>query len=293
MSTTVWFLRSAYLSERISATDRFVALVASAAHDVAHPGKNNMFLVKTMAPLAVRYNDKSVLENMHAALTFETMLQDSECDWFSLLRESGEVAAGTADNPAAAAEPAGASSQRRTSGTSLSNLQQYLRKGIISLVLATDMVKHSQHVKALVDFVVEVSSEDGDTCSLLGKQKALERTLFLLETVLHASDISNPCKPWQMSLAWTKRLLTEFWAQGDEERKIGLEISPLCDRESGQKAVPKGQIGFISFVVQPLYKPIVEFIPEAREALDLLDRNKACWEEKEQEETPFEDIFPD
>merc|ERR1712232_143647 len=229
--------------------------------------------------MGVRYNDRSVLENMHVALTFETMQQDDECDWFSLL--SGSTA-----------EPA--SSASREKGTGLSKLQQYVRKGIISLVLATDMAKHSQHVQALNAFVADESDYTHDhppSPAAHDKQKALERTLFLLETVLHASDISNPCKPRRISLGWTKRMLTEFWAQGDEERELGLDISPLCDREPGQKDVPKGQIGFINFVVLPLYKPIAEFIQEAQTALENLQLNKAFWEEKDQDQTPFEEIL--
>ena len=39
-------------------------------------GRNNLFHTKTMSPLAITYNDKSVLENMHVASAFEVMQQD-------------------------------------------------------------------------------------------------------------------------------------------------------------------------------------------------------------------------
>lgn len=38
-----------------------------------HLGVTNAFLVDTHHPLAITYNDKSVLENMHAATTFSVM----------------------------------------------------------------------------------------------------------------------------------------------------------------------------------------------------------------------------
>ena len=43
----------------------------AAIHDVGQPGVNNVFYVKTRHPVAIRYNDKSVLENMHLAITYE------------------------------------------------------------------------------------------------------------------------------------------------------------------------------------------------------------------------------
>lgn len=43
-------------------------LIAAIGHDIGHPGVNNMFLVKSKAPLASLYNDKSVLESYHAAV---------------------------------------------------------------------------------------------------------------------------------------------------------------------------------------------------------------------------------
>ncbi len=46
---------------------RFAILVAALAHDIGHPGVNNHFLVTTEHPLARTYNDRAVLENMHAA----------------------------------------------------------------------------------------------------------------------------------------------------------------------------------------------------------------------------------
>ena len=45
-------------------------LVAPACHDVNHPGLNNIYLVNTSHTYALRYNDKSVLENHHASQCF-------------------------------------------------------------------------------------------------------------------------------------------------------------------------------------------------------------------------------
>ncbi|KAF4672475.1 Calcium/calmodulin-dependent 3',5'-cyclic nucleotide phosphodiesterase 1B [Perkinsus chesapeaki] len=54
-------------------------IIACLCHDVGHFGRTNGFLVKTRHPLALRYNDRSVMENYHAATTF-ALLKESE-DW--------------------------------------------------------------------------------------------------------------------------------------------------------------------------------------------------------------------
>jgi hypothetical protein len=235
-----------------------------------------------MTPLALRYNDKSILENMHVATVFELMHDNKNFDWFSLL----------------------CCEKANRSSFSLHNVQQYIRKGLIEMVLATDMTKHSKHVSDLIEFVSEEVTESDDSpagnvqtrnvqtrLEEMGKQKALDTKMFLLSTVLHAADISNPCKPHDIMMRWTKRVLTEFWLQGDQEREMGLEMSPLCDREAGMKSVPKGQLGFIKFVVQPFYTPLARLIPEVMEAVNCLEDNKKAWEKLDGEGASFDDIF--
>jgi len=277
--TMEWFLRSDFMRARVSSLDRVMAMVAGAVHDVGHPGRNNLFLTKTLAPLAVTYNDKSVLENMHAARAFEVMQADPSLNWFALLSKSYCKDEGSQEQSPAC------------------DLQQYVRRGLIDMVLATDMARHGDHVRKIESFVEEQRAgtlqEVGGDPDQVGKQEALETKLLLLESILHAADISNPCKPRAIMLQWTERVLAEFWAQGDEERSLGLQpISPLCDRESGRASVPKGQTLFITFVIRPFYQPIAELIPEAAEAVQELTKNFSFWEEMDGEKADYETLFP-
>jgi hypothetical protein len=60
--------------------DILSCLVLGLAHDMDHPGVNNAFLIKTQDPIAILYNDQSVLENAHAASLFSLMRTKPECN---------------------------------------------------------------------------------------------------------------------------------------------------------------------------------------------------------------------
>ena len=48
-------------------------IIAGMVHDTDHPGYNNLYLVNSKNKMALRYNDKSVLESHHVALAFDIM----------------------------------------------------------------------------------------------------------------------------------------------------------------------------------------------------------------------------
>ena len=91
-------------------------------HDYQHPGVNNNFLKETKNKLSIRYNDASILENMHISTTFKLILNDKECNIFEGV-----------DN----------------------NLYKEMRKEMISCVLATDMASHNVFVDFLKNSIKE------------------------------------------------------------------------------------------------------------------------------------------
>ena len=68
-----YFIMQSELINDFENIDNLAVLIACFGHDVAHPGLNNRFLINNREVLATTYNDVSVLENMHSALTFTTM----------------------------------------------------------------------------------------------------------------------------------------------------------------------------------------------------------------------------
>ncbi|CAO3649977.1 unnamed protein product [Mucor fragilis] len=76
MQSTWYFLNSS-ASEIIllllRPIDMLALLMAAIGHDVGHPGVNNGFMITTATPLAVLYNDRSVLESYHSMAFFNLL----------------------------------------------------------------------------------------------------------------------------------------------------------------------------------------------------------------------------
>ncbi len=51
---------------------------------------------------------------------------------------------------------------------------------------------------------------------------------------------------------WSQRLEDEFFNQGDKERALGLEISPLMDREKTGVTDPNNQMTFANIIIIPM-----------------------------------------
>ena len=47
-------------------------------------------------------------------------------------------------------------------------------------------------------------------------------TQLALNTLLHAADIGSSTKQWPLYTKWTAALFEEFWAQGDDEKRVRM-----------------------------------------------------------------------
>jgi hypothetical protein len=82
------------------------------------------------------------------------------------------------------------------------------------------------------------------------------RMLFVAAVVLHAADISNPVRGATASMAWARRIMEEFFHQGDLEKGAGHAPSPMCDR--AETSLSSVQRNFIGTIVAPLYEAMGE-----------------------------------
>jgi hypothetical protein len=228
-------------------------LTAAFAHDVGHLGVNNVYLVKAKHKLAIRHNDKSPLENMHCAVLYE-ILGNKDTNIFSGLNDAD---------------------------------WRESRKIIITCILGTDMSHHFEQISK-VNLFLEVNSSQTQPFAS-GQSKEIppvllesEQRLFMMELILHCSDISNPYKPYDICRKWSDLVVFEFCAQGDREKKEGLEVSPMMDRDTLNLC--NMQMGFIEFVVAPLIIGVINIFPSLHEIGDNMRNNMSQWGRFKKEE---------
>ncbi|XP_043262105.1 cAMP-specific 3',5'-cyclic phosphodiesterase isoform X1 [Colletes gigas] len=214
------------------------ALFAATIHDVDHPGLTNQFLINSSSELALMYNDESVLENHHLAVAFK-LLQNEGCDIYVSITTK----------------------QRRT-----------LRKMVIDMVLSTDM---SKHMSLLADLKTMVETKKVAGSGVLLLDNYTDR-IQVLENLVHCADLSNPTKPLPLYHRWVGLLMEEFFLQGDRERELNMDISPMCDRHNA--TIEKSQVGFIDYIVHPLWETWADLVhPDAQEILDTLEDNRSSY----------------
>lgn len=116
-----------------------------------------------------------------------------------------------------------------------------------TVIMSTDMGKH----KSITDaFAVQIDKVAADpklsTCS----NTAL--CTGLLQIIMKSSDISNQARGVDTAWQWNLGVYKEFYAEGDVDRAKGRKVNPLHDRENN--VIAKSTIGFIKFVVKPLFE---------------------------------------
>lgn len=97
----------------------------------------------------------------------------------------------------------------------------------------------------------------------------------ILEVILHSADVSNPCREWEVTKGWAEAVLEEYFAQGDQEKMLGIPVQFLNDRDKLNKA--NSQIGFIEFMIAPFYSVQIFVWPGLHEFGDNLVVNNANW----------------
>uniref|UniRef100_A0A1I8IQK5 Phosphodiesterase n=1 Tax=Macrostomum lignano TaxID=282301 RepID=A0A1I8IQK5_9PLAT len=211
--------------------DLGILITAAICHDLDHPGYNNTYQINARTELAIRYNDISPLENHHCAVAFQ-ILNNPETNIFANVDKEAF---------------------------------QRIRKGMTMLILATDMARHAEileNFKKRTEEGFDFSKKDHlDTTEFIGLPVAFMYHSYsafsqLKMVLIKCCDISNEVRPMEVSEPWVDCLLEEYFNQSDREKIEGLPVAPFMDREKVTK--PTAQIGFIRFVLIPMFEAVAK-----------------------------------
>ena len=234
--------------------DLLSIIIAALGHDIGHPGLTNTFQINSSSDMAITYNDSSCLENFHLCTLFKTIRKD-EYNIFEKLSP-----------------------------------QDYknIRKKMISEILATDMAIHGKVLNNIRSKIPEylLTNEKENNKNKIKKfelitdinneQTTNEEKQALFDYFIHSADLGHNTKIFNISLRWVKLLSEEFWLQGDKERKMNLNISFLCDRDT--TIVPKSQVGFIGGFIIPTYNFLIIMFPTLSYTIENAKDNLNKWQ---------------
>uniref|UniRef100_A0A3B3VMT8 High affinity cGMP-specific 3',5'-cyclic phosphodiesterase 9A n=1 Tax=Poecilia latipinna TaxID=48699 RepID=A0A3B3VMT8_9TELE len=128
-----------------------------------------------------------------------------------------------------------------------------IRQAIITLILATDMARHGE--------ILEGFKQKLDNFDFSNE----EHVMCLQKVLIKCCDISNEVRPTEVAEPWVDCLLEEYFMQSDREKSEGLPVAPFMDRDKVTK--PTAQIGFIKFVLIPMFETVMKLFPQIEEIM--------------------------
>ena len=166
--------------------------------------------------------------------------------------------------------------------------EQYrlIRRSVIDSVLCTDMTNHAKNLSQLKSLLMINNISNGANLENLISSNKISKIhsnkQIVLGMILHAADISNPCKPTHIQKMWVDLLMIELFNQGEMEKQNNIPVSVLCDREKVN--INNSQVGFINFIALPTFETMLKIIPEIEPYLITAKLNLSRYEKSIKED---------
>ncbi|CAD8087700.1 unnamed protein product [Paramecium primaurelia] len=122
--------------------------------------------------------------------------------------------------------------------------QKGFRKYCLNLILDTDLTKHFQLMNRFQNYLD------------LSESQVNDKTL-VMSICIKCADVGHGAKQLKMHKQWSRRIIEEFFLQGDLEDYLKVPISPMCDRK---QSVVKSQEGFLKAIVLPMFNAFANLL---------------------------------
>eukprot|EP01043_Picozoa_sp_COSAG02_P064577 COSAG02_NODE_9483_length_2204_cov_1.329691_1_plen_473_part_00 len=214
------------LAGKLSTEQLIAVFLAAPAHDLDHRGRSNVYEINENTDIAQAFpGEKGPLECHHSRLALKTL--DSTGILAGLSKESAEL----------------------------------VRVCLKNAILATDMGRHGALMNRFNSVTAEIEMEitlESTNKSLAEFFQPGDKGWLLLGMLLKASDVSNPSRPIRVADKWNDLVYQEFYAEGDVDAAKGRPLNPLHDRKNN--VISKSSVGFIGFVVLPIFQSLQHFL---------------------------------
>eukprot|EP00743_Colponemidia_sp_Colp-15_P003686 GILK01003978.1.p1 GENE.GILK01003978.1~~GILK01003978.1.p1 ORF type:complete len:424 (+),score=90.03 GILK01003978.1:3-1274(+) len=299
MQAVYTFLTSMKASSYVATLEMFAFLIAALCHDINHNGLTNAYHVNAQTDLAILHNDQSVLENHHCAYLFQ-LLRQPNCNilgslkqsefrhvrkiiissilatdmafHFSLTEQLHKLVEVMLEKNIISKEPPPPPPVPGTPPPPIPPTAVSPRSGGSRAFRLNSGLSHPRSPSMAAEDAWTQSTHPRTESNLT----AAERETFI-KILMHSADVSNPCRPWDLSKKWSDLLVEEFFNQGDRERAENLPVSPNMDRSTSKQS--QLSLNFVDFVVGPLFATIAQILPEAEICCTHMTTNRQTWEE--------------
>uniref|UniRef100_A0A8D2IMG6 Phosphodiesterase n=1 Tax=Varanus komodoensis TaxID=61221 RepID=A0A8D2IMG6_VARKO len=225
--------------------EAFAMVAAAFCHDIDHRGTNNLYQMKSAAPLA-RLHGSSILERHHLEYS-KTLLQDESLNIFQNLNKR-----------------------------QFETVLHLFEVAIIATDLALYFKKRTMFQK-IVDAIEKMEKEE-DAIKYISMDPTKKEVIMAM--MMTGCDLSAITKPWEVQSKVAIMVANEFWEQGDLERTVlQQQPIPMMDRNKSEE-LPKLQVGFIDFVCSFVYKEFSRFHREITPMFDGLQNNRVEWKSR-------------
>jgi hypothetical protein len=101
--------------------------------------------------------------------------------------------------------------------------------------------------------------------------------------------VSNPTKPFRLSRQNVINLGMEFANQVQLEEEMGLPVAPFMVPSDDEAVTAKRELGFINFIVSPLFTELEKLLPEIKYAVEEMAVNAEFWRQIQDNELSGEE----
>ena len=289
-----------------------LALYLSAlGHDAGHFRLNNAFLKNSKHALYKKYKE-SVLENFHLGLLFE-LLEDDQVGIVEFLAEEDRdrfrdiittliLATDMAKHMGLFKQLQSFLAEARDDHREMTFMHDSLRSlGSRGGYSDGDSADTSPAGTPRTSYNAQANRRDSENVNPETSSSSHEpwvrpaidgadkgQRMLVMQLLLKCADLGNVVRPLEIADTWGKRIMEEFYQQGEKELTLGLPLTTFPNRKNFDYIFARHQSGFLVNVVRPLFDVFTTLVDfDTREAvIGSAAENGNAWMRRENENRP-------